>query len=111
MFSPTPFWRPGEDGFLGASHLTHNVVSRPSSKHNWHPTRLLDIGEEGSTSWKLRVVSKDGIPSPSAAYLTLSYRWAHKPNAILLSSNIASFRYGSPISGLPILFREFISIA
>ena len=83
----------------------------PSSKYNWYPTRLLDVGEEGSTSWKLRVVSEDGNPSPPAAYLTLSYRWGHKPNAILLSSNIASFRRGSPVSGLPILFREFISIA
>lgn len=83
----------------------------PSSKPNWLPTRLLDVGEQGNATWKLRVVSEDGISSPPAPYLTLSYRWPHEPNAILLSSNITRFRSGCLISELPILFRDYISIA
>lgn len=83
----------------------------PSSGNRWHPTRLLDVGSEGSTSWKLCVVAEDGISPPLANYLTLSYRWGPNPRARLLSSNIASLRLGSPVADLPVLFRDVVALA
>lgn len=82
----------------------------PSLKHDWYPTRLLDIGEQGTTNWKLHVVAEDGIPIPSR-YLTLSYRWGHNPASVLLSSNIANFRSENSIGDLPTLFQDFILVA
>jgi hypothetical protein len=71
----------------------------------------LDIGDEASTDWKLRVVSKDGIRPPLALYLTLSYCWGKKPGLLLLLSNIDVFRSGRPIGNLPILFRDVVKVA
>ncbi|EPE27907.1 hypothetical protein GLAREA_04698 [Glarea lozoyensis ATCC 20868] len=97
-----------------SSHPHCKQFSSPS--RNWHPTRLIDIGEKDSINWRLHVVSEDGTPSPSHDYLTLSYCWGpgvkHSGGrATLLSSNIAELRLGSPISDLPALLRDFISIA
>ncbi|KAK0701449.1 heterokaryon incompatibility protein-domain-containing protein, partial [Apiosordaria backusii] len=101
----------------GLPWLTHCRSSHPQcndarlSAQGWHPTRLLDIGKEDYTNWRLCVISEDGISPPSALYLTLSYRWGPSPRIRLLSSNIASLRQGQPIANLPILFRNVIDVA
>jgi hypothetical protein len=77
----------------------------------WVPTRLIDVGEEGSTSWSLYVTSEDAGKPPPASYLTLSYRWSPNPQIRLLSSNLVSFQQGQPIADLPILFRDVIQIS
>lgn len=81
------------------------------SKPGWYPTRLIDIGNDSETNWNLRVVSQDGLLEPDASYMTLSYRWGSNPTLLLLSSNIDTFRSGSPICNLPLTFREFITVA
>jgi hypothetical protein len=102
---------------IGLQWLTHCKSSHPKCNdvrllaRGWYPTRLLDIGKEDSTSWRLCVTSEDEISPPSALYLTLSYRWSLSPQIRLLSSNIGSFRQGQPTANLPILFRDVIDIA
>ncbi|EXM17407.1 Heterokaryon incompatibility [Fusarium oxysporum f. sp. vasinfectum] len=78
---------------------------------SWLPTRLLDIGNEACTSWRLCITSEDAILPPSAPYMTLSYRWGPDLHMRLLSSNIASFRQGQPIVNLPVLFRDIIKVS
>ncbi|KAM5372117.1 hypothetical protein ACJZ2D_007650 [Fusarium nematophilum] len=95
--------------YCRSSHLQCNHP-RLSAK-GWHPTRLLDVGEEGCTAWRLCVTSEDAISPPSASYLTLSYRWGPNPRIRLLSSNVASLRQGRPIDDLPVLFRDIIDVA
>ncbi|KAE9374212.1 HET-domain-containing protein [Stipitochalara longipes BDJ] len=80
-------------------------------KPKWHPTRLIDIGEQGAMDWTLRVISQDGISDSDAPYMTLSYRWGHDPTLLLLRSNIDKLRAGSPICDLPPTFRDFIAVA
>lgn len=92
-----------------SSHL-RCCESRPSAA-SWLPTRLLDVGNEGCTSWRLCITSEDAILAPSAPYMTLSYRWGPDPHLRLLSSNIASFRQGQPIMNLPVLFRDVIKVS
>lgn len=92
-----------------SSHL--HCSESLSSAQGWHPTRLLDIGNDDCTSWRLCVTSEDTILPPSALYLTLSYRWGPDPHIRLLSSNITTFRQGQPIGNLPVLFRDVIDVS
>ncbi|KAI0436362.1 heterokaryon incompatibility protein-domain-containing protein [Xylaria telfairii] len=80
-------------------------------KPDWFPKNLIDVGHQGSTDWRLRVVSEDGILPQSTPYLTLSYRWAPNPSLLLLTSNIIEFRRGKPIDGLPQLFKDLVVVA
>ncbi|KAL6407633.1 hypothetical protein AUP68_08653 [Ilyonectria robusta] len=99
----------------GLQWLTHCRASHPAcreshlSPKSWHPTRMLDIGSQDSTSWRLCVTAEGAVPS-SARYLTLSYRWGSNPIR-LLSSNVEAFRRGWPIAELPVLFRDVFEVA
>lgn len=49
--------------------------------------------------------------SPTAVYMTLSYRWGPNPQLLLLSSNIETFRRrGSPIADLPQTFKDVVAV-
>lgn len=75
------------------------------------PTRLIDIGLDGETHWKLCIPSKGQI-SPSAAYMTLSYSWGESADHIkLLSSNLDDFRRGRPIRDLPWTLFDLVGVA
>ncbi|KAF5858025.1 hypothetical protein ETB97_004956 [Aspergillus alliaceus] len=98
-------------GWFRSCYSTHASCRRLASFNpNQLPTRLIDVGNDGDTDWFLRVVREDGIASPSAPYMTLSYRWGN-PTISLLSSNITRFRRGSPIADLPSTFQDFIAVA
>ena len=91
--------------------VTHSSCGQlASSFPNKLPTRLIDIGKNGSTSWILRNLSEDHI-SPISSYVTLSYRWGTKPRLRLLSSNLAQLRRGSQIDDLPQTFKDAITVA
>ncbi|KAI1753686.1 heterokaryon incompatibility protein-domain-containing protein [Xylaria castorea] len=91
---------------------SHLRCSKPATwTSDWLPTRLIDIGHQESTEWRLCITSEDGISPQSAPYITLSYRWAPNPSLILLTSNIIEFRGGKPIKTLPQLFQDVIVVA
>ncbi|KAI0194773.1 heterokaryon incompatibility protein [Xylaria flabelliformis] len=99
-------------GWFTNGRLSHLRCHEPAAfKSDWLPTRLIDAGHPGSTDWRLRITSEDGILPQSAPYTTLSYRWAPNPSLVLLTSNIIEFRAGKPIETLPQLFRDMIVVA
>ncbi|KAI0859719.1 heterokaryon incompatibility protein-domain-containing protein [Xylaria cubensis] len=91
---------------------SHPLCSRQSQRcPGWLPRRLLDIGSQGETCWRLVVASQDGIaPAP---YATLSYRWGIPDRSLrLLRSTLDDFRGGQQrISDLPRTFQDAIVVA
>lgn len=86
----------------------HPRCNRQKKHRDWLPSRLLDIGGQEDSLWKLVVVSEDRItPAP---YATLSYRWGINQSLRLLSSTFQNFRQGNRISDLPKTFREAITV-
>ena len=83
----------------------NGLVKRPK----WYPTRLLDIGVPGDSTWALRTCSKDPPLSPN--YMTLSYRWGSAACLKLLQSNIKELSAGKLIRDLPLTFRDSITVA
>ena len=98
-------------GWFQSCYATHSPCGRlASSFPKKLPTRLIDIGKHGSTSWILRNLSEDHVP-PTSSYVTLSYRWGTNPRLLLLSSNLAQLRRGNPIDDLPQTFKDDIKVA
>ncbi|KAI1270860.1 heterokaryon incompatibility protein-domain-containing protein [Xylaria sp. FL0933] len=91
---------------------SHPICIRQSQRcPRWLPRRLLDIGSQGETCWRLVLASQDGIaPAP---YATLSYRWGPPDRAFrLLRSTLDDFRGGQQrISDLPRTFQDAIVVA
>lgn len=88
---------------------SHNHCRHLSSQSKFAPSRLIDVGVEGESNWRLCLCPEDVADPPD--YMTLSYRWAQNPAVVLRSSTIEDFRRGSPIDGLPKTFREAITVA
>jgi Heterokaryon incompatibility protein (HET) len=86
---------------------SHRRCGRLASKAQY-PSRLLDIGVEGDSKWKLRITSQDTLLSP--IYMTLSYRWGPTPGFMLLNSNIKECCRGKFICDLPRTFRDSIAV-
>ncbi|ERF71712.1 hypothetical protein EPUS_05584 [Endocarpon pusillum Z07020] len=87
----------------------HSRCNRLVKRPKWYPTRLLDIGVSGDSTWALRTCSKEPPSSPN--YMTLSYRWGSVPCLKLLRSNIEELSTGKPIRDLPLTFRDSIAVA
>lgn len=89
----------------------HSICSRQAQPcPSWLPSRLLDIGSQGETCWRLVVVSQDRIAL--APYATLSYRWGLDAGVKLLRSTLDDFRQGQQrISDLPKTFQDAIVVA
>ena len=87
----------------------HKQCNQLYKRPKWHPTRLLDIGVQGESTWKLQICSEDQLLSPN--YLTLSYRWGSLPCLMLTSSNLDELRRGRLIKDLPRTFRDVIIVA
>ncbi|TRX90161.1 hypothetical protein FHL15_008889 [Xylaria flabelliformis] len=86
----------------------HSLCNRvEGQKHEWMPSRLIDIGEMES-QWKLVDVRLDNItPAP---YFTLSYRWGLNQSLVLQNSTFYTFRREQPISDLPQTFKDAIHV-
>lgn len=80
------------------------MVEKPS-----YPTRLIDIGGQGDTKWRLHIPSEDEVLS--TPYITLSYRWGSGAGLMLFRSNIDEFRRGRLIQDLPQTFKDLIDVA
>ncbi|KAL0935434.1 heterokaryon incompatibility protein [Colletotrichum truncatum] len=90
----------------------HSSCARYSTTSTkWHPTRLIDLGPEGSAYWRFRDTTRDGPVSSEEAYIALSYRWGQTPSILLLTSTIDDFFRGRPIQNLPRTFRELALVA
>ncbi len=74
----------------------------------WTPTRLLDIGNSNSPTWKLCIPGEENVRI--CDYVTLSYRWGDKPFIKLTADEFQAFRSGKPISDLPHTFRDAIAV-
>ncbi|CAM1508857.1 Fc.00g025960.m01.CDS01 [Cosmosporella sp. VM-42] len=84
----------------------------PISTEGWLPSRLLDVGSDEDTHWKLLISATDIKESTTPAYLTLSYQWGTDPqHALLLSSTMDQHRRGTKISDLPQTFRDLVLVA
>ncbi|KAF5565561.1 heterokaryon incompatibility protein [Fusarium napiforme] len=91
------------------SHPRCNTAYRPAP--GWQPTRLLDIGDGGLSTWKVCVTAQDKTVAHQAPYIALSYRWGPAAVICLQSSNLERFRHPQPIAHLPILFQDVIKVA
>lgn len=89
--------------------MTHDTCKKLTPSGGYIPTRLIDVGIDGTDTWKIILRSENTIETPD--YLTLSYRWAQEPGVLLLKSNIAAYRLGTPIADLPRTFRDSIALA
>ncbi|KAI4208857.1 MAG: hypothetical protein LQ351_008145 [Letrouitia transgressa] len=77
----------------------------------WRPARLVDIGPEDGTNWKLSIRGNGMEGSASVPYITLSYRWGEMPGFQLKKSNVHECVRGFPIASLPQTFQDAILVA
>jgi hypothetical protein len=89
--------------------LEHDSCRRSKSKTPWYPTRLLDVGTQGSKDVKL-------VPGSQAAaagqkYMTLSHRWGASTVLKLTAAVITDWANGLPVQSLSKAFQDFISLA
>ena len=80
-----------------------------SGRPRWYPKRLLDIGVQGDTEWKLIDTSSCSPASPS--YMTLSYRWGSLPALKLTRSTAQAFHCGMPFLNLPQVYKDTVKVA
>ena len=80
-----------------------------SGRSRWYPKRLLDIGVEGDTEWKLINTSNCSLASP--IYMTLSYRWGSLPTLKLTRSTAQAFHCGMPFLNLPQTYKDTVKVA
>lgn len=73
------------------------------------PTRLIDIGLNHDSQWKVQTFSKEALEYPE--YMSLSYRWGSSNFIRLTGSNIRSLHLGRDIADLPLTFREAFIVA
>ena len=86
----------------------HKTCRTMATQLKWHPKRLIDVGVEGNTTWRLLNTSSEQPRSP--VYMTLSYRWRKSPSLKLTSQSLAEFSQGLPIKDLPETFRHAIAV-
>ncbi|RXG45309.1 hypothetical protein VDGE_06729 [Verticillium dahliae] len=95
-----------------SSHHQERCKNPPTSTDGWLPTRLLDVGANSASHWKLLISDIDLRGGPAPAYLTLSYRWGTNPqHALWLLSTLDQYRKGSRISDLPQTFQDLVVVA
>lgn len=81
------------------------------NRTGFFPTRLLDIGDSGSGTVRVRDYGRDY--TGSEAYIALSHRWGSPQQHAELctyKSNIEEFRHGIDVSRLPKTFQDAVNI-
>ena len=79
-----------------------------ATQPKWYPKRLIDVGVEGNTTWRL--LSTPSEQPQSLVYMTLSYRWGNSPSLTLTSQSLTEFSQGLPIKHLPETFQDAIAV-
>jgi hypothetical protein len=72
------------------------------------PTRLLDLRNITSGTWRICVPSEDS--TSVVAYATISYCWGAMPFLKLTQQLLPDFRAGQPVSQLPQVFQDAIMV-
>ena len=72
------------------------------------PTRLLDLGNISSGTWRICVPSEDS--TGVVAYATISYCWGAMPFLKLTQQLLLDFRAGKPVSQLPQVFQDAMMV-
>lgn len=81
------------------------------SHSTWLPSRLIDVGDPGSSSWRIITPELHKTPPNYRGYLTLSHRWGSSPFVQLTSDTLPGFRNYTTIDHLPKTFRDAIALA
>ena len=90
----------------------HRCRLPAGSRKGWLPTRMIDIGPNNDSLWRLIETRNQSSSATESTYMTLSYRWGYKPQRlILLTSNMSDFVQGLPSQGLPQTFKDFALLA
>ncbi|KAJ4863403.1 heterokaryon incompatibility protein (HET) domain-containing protein [Trichoderma breve] len=87
----------------------HTQCTRFRSQVPWYPTRLLDVGPEGNSSFAL-VHSAQAIDKDEK-YMTLSHRWGDAKVPTLTTKTIINWAQGLSVKILPKTFQDFIMLA
>ena len=88
---------------------SHSCVPR---NINFLPTRLLDVGDEYSSSVRLTCIDREH--TTSGKYLALSHRWGSPTTNTLfrtLKSNLATFKKAIEVADLPKTFQHAVKIS
>jgi Heterokaryon incompatibility protein (HET) len=87
---------------------SHENCGKRASKMNYSPTRLLDIGEPGSTYCRLHI--SDTNKHSLIIYIALSYQWGDSQPLKLTTTTVSELCRGLPISQLSKTFRDAVSV-
>lgn len=84
----------------------HALCSSAITETSFLPSRLVDVGLEGSVSLKLHICNPE---TDKIQYLTLSHCWGDKPLYSLIQENLDSLQEFIPLEELPQNFQDAIS--
>ncbi|ORY19521.1 heterokaryon incompatibility protein-domain-containing protein, partial [Clohesyomyces aquaticus] len=93
--------------------LQNHPECQPMFKGSYFPTRLLDLGQQLLSSEPPKLVeTKNGIGTEfcSPAYATLSHCWGNSQPLRLLMQNKLQHLQGIPLSALPRVFSEAMTV-
>ena len=99
----------------GASSISRESLEdryhKPCAYHStpgYMPTRILELGDESSQNWRVCMQVEDGVEL--GVYATISYRWGDEPFIKLTKQLLPDFRVPKPISELPQLFQDAMTM-
>ncbi|KAJ0109966.1 HET-domain-containing protein [Diaporthe amygdali] len=84
-----------------------------SNQELFKPTRLIDVGDPGSSNGNPRLVKGDALEGESAAYVALSYCWGIKGQQhpwILTKEKLKVFEDGIPFDALPKTIADALAV-
>ncbi|KAK3381792.1 heterokaryon incompatibility protein-domain-containing protein [Podospora didyma] len=96
---------------LAKRWVTDCVANHDSckTKDGWYPTRLLEIGQRGSSEQSVRLIETN-VTSLTGNYMTLTHRWGSADQLTLTVSSYPRMLEGIPVALLPPLFRDVIFV-
>ena len=90
-------------------HLRCQTASNNIANTKWAPTRLIDVGHEGSEVPARLVVTAETISDgPKIRYSSLSHKWGTTSVVTLTRRNLEKFKHALPLNALSQTFRDSI---
>ncbi|PQE18317.1 heterokaryon incompatibility protein [Rutstroemia sp. NJR-2017a WRK4] len=89
----------------------HPKCGAAQGDFDFMPTRVLDIGNQGSDKLRLIHSNTGDMPIGSRNYIALSYVWGDSIPFKLTTSTIEKLKEGVPISELPQTFKDCVALA
>jgi hypothetical protein len=85
----------------------HAMCSKPVPSHNFHPTRLIDVGTYSDAL--VHLCERESLPT-GARYISLSHCWGNVRPTTLTKSSAACLKKGIPITSLPRTFQDAVAV-